>query len=99
MPPHPEWASFANADRAVWGDWIWYPEGDPHRGLKKGHLDFVLEGEKLHGRFHLVRMHGRPGEKKEKEDALAKGASPDATPIVPTPAAPASPICPPTASP
>jgi hypothetical protein len=27
--PHPEWASFANADRAVWGDWIWYPEGDP----------------------------------------------------------------------
>jgi bifunctional non-homologous end joining protein LigD len=49
----------------IWDRGRWYSEGDPHYGLKKGHLDFVLEGEKLHGRFHLVRMHGRPGEKKE----------------------------------
>jgi bifunctional non-homologous end joining protein LigD len=48
----------------IWDRGRWYPEGDPHYGLKKGHLDFVLEGEKLHGRFHLVRMQGRPGEKK-----------------------------------
>ena len=32
---------------------------------KKGHLIFTLEGEKLRGRWHLVRMHGRGGEKKE----------------------------------
>ncbi|MEA2930035.1 MAG: bifunctional non-ous end joining protein LigD, partial [Hyphomicrobiales bacterium] len=41
------------------------PEHDPHKGLAKGHLDFVLDGEKLHGRWHLVRMHRRPGEKRD----------------------------------
>src|SRR4051812_42727434 len=48
----------------IWDRGRWQPEGDAHAGLKKGHLDFWLEGEKLHGRFHLVRMQGRPGEKK-----------------------------------
>src|SRR6185312_12601724 len=42
----------------------WEPEGDPRRGLKKGHLDFTLRGEKLQGQWHLVRMRGRPGEKR-----------------------------------
>ncbi|MGE5139956.1 MAG: non-homologous end-joining DNA ligase, partial [Rudaea sp.] len=28
-------------------------------GLNKGHLSFVLEGEKLNGEFSLVKMHGR----------------------------------------
>src|SRR5215211_3720231 len=45
----------------VWDRGTWTPEGDPHRGLAKGHLDFRLDGEKLHGRWHLVRMRGRPG--------------------------------------
>ena len=28
--PHPEWASWQAGSGAVaWGDWIWYPEGDP----------------------------------------------------------------------
>src|SRR4051794_2656205 len=49
----------------IWDRGKWYPEGDPHRGLAKGSLDFTLEGEKLHGRWHMVRMRGRPGEKKE----------------------------------
>jgi bifunctional non-homologous end joining protein LigD len=49
----------------IWDRGHWHPEGDPHRGLKKGHLDFTLAGEKLRGRWHLVRMHGRPGESKE----------------------------------
>src|SRR5262252_3445270 len=49
----------------VWDRGRWYPEGDPHAGYKKGHLAFTLDGEKLHGRWHLVRMHGRAGEKKE----------------------------------
>ena len=31
-------------------------EGDPHEGLKKGDLKFVLEGERLHGSWVLVRM-------------------------------------------
>jgi bifunctional non-homologous end joining protein LigD len=49
----------------IWDRGRWYPEGDPYGGYKKGHLAFTLEGEKLHGRWHLVRMHGRAGEKKE----------------------------------
>jgi bifunctional non-homologous end joining protein LigD len=49
----------------IWDRGHWYPEGDPHAGLKKGHLAFTLDGEKLHGHWHLVRMHGRAGEKKE----------------------------------
>ena len=49
----------------IWDRGRWQPDGDPHKGYRKGHLDFTLEGEKLHGRWHLVRMHGRAGEKKE----------------------------------
>lgn len=49
----------------VWDRGHWQPEGDPERGLAKGHLAFHLEGEKLHGGWHLVRMHRRPGEKRD----------------------------------
>ncbi len=45
------------------GSRTWTPDGDPHAGYAKGHLDFVLHGHKLKGRWHLVRMHPRPGEK------------------------------------
>ena len=48
----------------VWDRGTWEPEGDPHRGLAKGHLDFRLDGEKLRGRWHLVRMAPRRGEKR-----------------------------------
>ncbi len=43
----------------IWDRGRWIAEGDPHRGYAKGHLDFVLEGEKLRGRWHLVRMRRR----------------------------------------
>ena len=43
----------------VWDNGTWTPIGDPHKGLKKGHLEFELHGDKLHGRWHLVRLHGR----------------------------------------
>ncbi len=49
----------------VWDRGRWEPEGDPQRGLAKGHLSFRLDGEKLHGGWHLVRMHRRPGEKRD----------------------------------
>ena len=49
----------------VWDRGSWEPEADPHEGYAKGHLDFVLHGKKLKGRWHLVRMHGRPQDKKE----------------------------------
>jgi bifunctional non-homologous end joining protein LigD len=46
----------------IWDRGTWLPEGDPHRDLKKGRLTFTLDGEKLNGRWHLIRMRGRPGE-------------------------------------
>jgi bifunctional non-homologous end joining protein LigD len=49
----------------VWDNGTWAPIGDPYKGLKKGHLEFELHGQKLNGRWHLVRMHGKPGEKRE----------------------------------
>ena len=68
----------------IWDRGRWYPEGDPHAGFKKGRLDFRLEGEKLHGRWHLVRMRGRAGEKKQpwlliksKDEAARSPKNPD----------------------
>lgn len=49
----------------VWDRGHWLPDGDPHKALKKGHLTFTLEGEKLNGRWHLVRMRPREHEKQE----------------------------------
>jgi bifunctional non-homologous end joining protein LigD len=45
----------------IWDRGHWHPEGDPHEGFADGHLTFALEGEKLKGRWHLVRIHGRGG--------------------------------------
>ncbi len=44
----------------LWDRGTWEPENDPHEGLRKGHLSFTLSGEKLRGRFHLVRTRGYP---------------------------------------
>ena len=49
----------------LWDRGTWSPIGDAHRGYRKGHLDFELQGEKLGGRWHLVRMAGKPREKRE----------------------------------
>lgn len=49
----------------IWDRGTWTPEIDPHKGLAKGHLSFTLDGKKLHGGWHLVRMHRRPGEKRD----------------------------------
>jgi bifunctional non-homologous end joining protein LigD len=68
----------------IWDRGTWQPEGDPERGLAKGHLDFTLDGKKLHGAWHLVRMRGRPGEKREnwllikaRDDAARGERDPD----------------------
>ncbi|MEZ5783787.1 MAG: DNA ligase D [Rhizobiaceae bacterium] len=49
----------------VWDRGTWTPVGDASKGYAKGHLEFELKGEKLAGRWHLVRMEGKPGEKRE----------------------------------
>src|SRR5688572_18148217 len=40
----------------VWDEGRWTPEGDPAAGMKKGHIRFELEGHKLNGAWHLVRL-------------------------------------------
>src|SRR5215831_14297042 len=46
---------------AIWDNGSWEPIGDPDKGLAKGHLEFLLHGKKLQGKWHLVRtrMVGR----------------------------------------
>ena len=50
----------------VWDTGTWTPIGDPHRGYAKGHLEFELAGQRLNGRWHLVRMRAKPRESKEQ---------------------------------
>ena len=49
----------------VWDRGTWIPDGDPHKAYAKGHLVFDLDGQKLHGRWHLVLMRGRDNERRE----------------------------------
>ncbi|BEV15422.1 DNA ligase D [Herbaspirillum sp. DW155] len=49
----------------LWDRGQWLPHGDPHAGLKKGHLSFALSGDKLQGRWALVRMGKPAGDGKE----------------------------------
>jgi bifunctional non-homologous end joining protein LigD len=43
---------------SVWDRGTWEPEGDPREAVRKGRLTFTLHGEKLHGRWHLIRTKG-----------------------------------------
>ncbi len=42
----------------LWDRGTWEPIGDARESYGKGHLKFVLHGEKLHGRWALVKTHG-----------------------------------------
>ncbi len=68
----------------VWDRGLWDPLGDPHKGLAKGHLDFELDGEKLRGKWHLVRMAKKPRDKhdnwlliKSDDEAARDARAPD----------------------
>ena len=69
---------YGGGSMIVWDRGRWSPDGDPRKALAKGHLAFALEGERLKGRWHLVRMRPKPGEKSEpwllmkSEDAFAR---------------------------
>jgi bifunctional non-homologous end joining protein LigD len=56
---------YGGGSMIVWDHGRWAPEGDPHKGLTKGHLAFRLDGARLKGKWHLVRMRPRRGEKTE----------------------------------
>ncbi|MCP8466241.1 DNA ligase D [Pseudomonas sp. ZM23] len=77
---------YGAGDVIVWDEGRWQPLGDPHAGLKSGHLKFRLQGRKLSGSWNLVRtrmpgrqpqwfiIKGRDGEARDfpRFDILAK---------------------------
>src|SRR5687767_3706410 len=43
----------------VWDRGTWSPEGDPRKAYRAGRMTFSLSGEKLRGRWHLVRTRSK----------------------------------------
>lgn len=71
----------------LWDRGYWRPESgaDPKRQLREGHLKFELQGERLGGEWHLVRMkHDRTGSKRthwlliKQRDPAARASDGDA---------------------
>lgn len=64
----------------LWDEGCWEPYGDVAEGLSAGMLKFVLKGRRLKGKWALVRLKGKAGEKQEnwlllkEKDEYAKTA-------------------------
>lgn len=56
----------------IWDRGTWAPVGDPHEGLRRGHLVFDLNGGKLTGRWVLIRIRGRADKSGGKNWLLIK---------------------------
>ena len=56
---------YGAGDVIVWDRGTWEPVGDARAGYRAGKLKFRLHGEKLHGGWTLVRMHGHANERQE----------------------------------
>lgn len=71
---------YGAGDVIVWDRGTWVPLVDPRDGYRDGHLKFELNGQKLHGRWALVRMKAKPGAKEgwlliKEKDAHARPAA------------------------
>lgn len=65
----------------IWDEGIWNPIIDVDSGLEDGSLKFELRGERLHGKWALIRMKPKPNEKndnwlliKEKDEYVKSSA-------------------------
>jgi bifunctional non-homologous end joining protein LigD len=54
----------------LWDRGTWQPLDDPDAAMRKGELRFVLHGKRLHGRFTLVRLKPRPGQRGRQDNWL-----------------------------
>src|SRR5688572_31597427 len=66
----------------IWDNGTWEPVGDFTKQLSKGHLEFLLHGKKLSGKWHLVRtrMQGKQTQwllMKSHDEAARYGADAD----------------------
>ena len=62
----------------IWDRGTWTPVGEAGEGLNSGHLKFELDGDRLKGRFVLVRMKSRNDERHENW-LLIRERDPEAT--------------------
>ena len=57
----------------IWDRGTWTPlDPDPEAAYAKGNLKFVLDGEKLHGKWALVRMGGKHAGRRDENWLLIK---------------------------
>jgi bifunctional non-homologous end joining protein LigD len=54
--------NYGEGEVIVWDRGKYRIDGDPLEQLKAGKLVFELNGQKLHGRFHLVKTHSAKGD-------------------------------------
>jgi bifunctional non-homologous end joining protein LigD len=54
----------------LWDRGTWEPLEDPDEGMRKGELKFVLDGSRLNGRFTLVRLRPRAGQRPNQDNWL-----------------------------
>ena len=65
----------------LWDRGIWVPlNSDPQAAYRKGSLKFMLEGEKLHGNWALVRMGGKAAKERHENWLLIKERDEEAVP-------------------
>ena len=66
----------------IWDRGTWEPLGDPEEGYRAGKLNFILHGEKLRGRWTLVRMAHPRGRRSDKPQwLLIKDGDEEARPL------------------
>jgi bifunctional non-homologous end joining protein LigD len=54
----------------LWDRGTWEPHGDAEEGLRKGSLKFSMNGEKMRGKWALIRMAPRPNDRSGKPNWL-----------------------------
>jgi len=67
----------------IWDRGTWRPAGDPREGLDRGHLKFSLDGERLRGRFVLIRMKSRGEERQENWLLIRERDAEETTKVAP----------------
>src|SRR5215467_5422898 len=56
----------------LWDTGTWEPQGNPHQEFAAGNLKFILKGEKLTGKWALIKIGGRgPGRARGRGDERA----------------------------
>ena len=49
----------------IWDRGSWAPVGDAAQDIARGELKFTVQGQRLNGRFVLIRLKGKPAERTE----------------------------------